>query len=124
MKSKLADHYQIVSQGVCKHEFVISLKQEKKQYGIRALDVAKRLMDYGFYPPTIYFPLIVSEALMIETPETEPVEAIDAFVEAMIQIKHDMIHEPQLLLNAPHVTPVSRFDEVKAVREPRLSYFR
>lgn len=120
MKQKLSPHYDVVNKGLCKHEFIISLRDERKEFGIRALDVAKRLMDYGFHPPTIYFPLIISEALMIETPETETVETINSFIEAMIAIKEEMKINPELLKNAPHGATVKRLDEVKAVKQPCL----
>jgi len=123
MKTRLAPYYSIVTQGVCKHEFVISLKNEKKDHGVKALDVAKRLMDYGFHPPTIYFPLIAPEALMIETPETEPFETIESFIEALIAIKHDIVNNPERLTSAPHTAPITRLDEVKAAKEPKLTYY-
>lgn len=122
MKIKLEPYYEVASTGLCKHEFVISLKKEKKEYGIKATDVAKRLIDYGFHPPTIYFPLNVPEALMIEAPETEPIETIDAFIDALIQIKGEMVSEPHLLTEAPRSTQVRRLDEVKAAKEPCLKY--
>lgn len=123
MKKKLEPHYDIATPSPCKHEFIISLKKEKKEYGVRALDVAKRLMDYGFHPPTIYFPQIVSEALMIETPESEPVAEIDNFIEAMIKIKKEIVSEPKLLHEAPINAPYRRFDEARAVKQPKLTYF-
>ena len=90
MKTKLSKHFDISTKGLCKHEFIISLKNEKKEYGIKALDVAKRLIDYGYHPPTIYFPLIVPEALMIEPTETETIESVDGFIETMIKIKEEI----------------------------------
>ena len=118
----LAPYYEVATLGLCKHEFVISLKKEKKELGIRATDVAKRLMDCGFHPPTIYFPLNIPEALMIEASETETVETIDAFVEALIKIKLEMQESPALLTEAPSSTSVRRLDEVKAAKEPCLTY--
>lgn len=118
LKKRLSDVYDVKTGGVCKHEFVISLKRERQEYGIRALDVAKRLMDYGFHPPTIYFPLNVSEALMIETPETETIETIDAFADAMLAIYDEMKSNPELVKGAPYSTSIGRLDEVKAVKEP------
>lgn len=106
----------------CKHEFVISMSKEKKEHGVRALDVAKRLIDYGFHPPTIYFPLIVSECLMIEPTETESRESLDTFCDAMIAISKEIRETPELLLEAPHNTPVKRLDEAKAVKEPKLTF--
>jgi glycine dehydrogenase subunit 2 len=85
---------------------------------VHTLDIAKRLMDYGFHPPTIYFPLIVPEALMIEPTETESKQTLDAFAAALIQIAQEAKANPELLHSAPHVTPVSRLDEVQAARQP------
>ncbi len=90
----------------------------KKEYGITALDVAKRLMDYGIHPPTIYFPLVVPEALMIEPTETEPKERLDGFIRVMQTIAREAAESPDLLKEAPHSRPVRRLDEVKAAREP------
>ena len=84
---------------------------------VHALDISKRLMDYGFHPPTNYFPLIVPEALLIEPTETEVKEDLDAFVEAMESIAEEARSQPELLLNAPHTAPVRRLDEVRAVKE-------
>jgi glycine dehydrogenase subunit 2 len=124
MRKKLTEHFDVVpKEGLCKHEFVISLKRERQEYGVKALDVAKRLMDYGFHPPTIYFPLIVSEALMMETTETETKETIDSFVEAMIKIKKEIEQNADLVKNAPHKTSVLRLDEVRAVKEPNINFF-
>ena len=91
--------------------------QLKREHGITALDVAKRLMDYGFHPPTIYFPLVVPEALMIEPTETEPKERLDAFVDAMHAIAREAAERPELVKEAPHTRPVRRLDEVKAAKE-------
>jgi glycine dehydrogenase subunit 2 len=85
--------------------------------GIRTLDVAKRLIDYGFHPPTVYFPLIVPEALMIEPTETESRETLDAFVDALLRIAEEARTDPDLLLSAPHNAPLRRLDEVKAGKE-------
>jgi glycine dehydrogenase subunit 2 len=103
---------------LCKHEFVLS--GEGLGEGIRTLDVAKRLIDYGFHPPTIYFPLIVKEALMIEPTETEPKEVLDAFADAMLKIAQEARESPELLREAPHNAPVRRLDEARAAREPIL----
>lgn len=99
------------------HEFIITLKSEAKQYGMTALNVCKRLLDYGFHAPTMYFPLLVPECLLIEPTETESKETLDAFVDAMIKIRDEAIHHPELLTNAPHTMPVQRLDEVKAARD-------
>ena len=90
--------------------------------GIHTLDIAKRLIDYGYHPPTIYFPLIVPEALMIEPTETESKETLDAFVDAMLKIAEEARTNPELLHDAPHNTPVGRLDEVAAARNPVLCY--
>ena len=121
LRKKLAGAYLIPYDRICQHEFVISLAPERKQYGVRALDVAKRLIDYGIHPPTIYFPLIVSECLMIEPTETESKQTLDQFVDVMLKIKAEIQTQPELLHNAPHHAPVSRLDEVKAVKAPILA---
>lgn len=105
----------------CMHEFVLSADRQKA-LGLSALDVAKRLMDFGFYPPTIYFPLIVREAMMIEPTETETPETLESFARAMRQIAGEARDEPELLKTAPHVTVVGRLDEVTAARDPILVY--
>src|SRR5207247_5173336 len=102
----LKDAYDFPFDRLCMHEFVLSARTLKRQYGISALDVAKRLMDYGFHPPTIYFPLVVPEALMIEPTETEAKETLDAFAEAMIAIAREARAAPQMLHDAPHNRPV------------------
>jgi len=98
------------------HEFVAEGRWADAP-DIHALDIAKRLMDYGFHPPTNYFPLIVHESLMIEPTETESKQVLDAFTEAMIKIASEAHSEPELLKSAPHTTPVGRLDEVKAAKE-------
>lgn len=99
------------------HEFIITLKNEAKTLSITALDVAKRLLDYGFHAPTMYFPLLVPECLLIEPTETESKEVLDAFADALIQIIQEAKDDPNLLKNAPHTLPVRRLDDVKAARE-------
>ncbi len=99
------------------HEFIITLKPLTKEYRITALDVAKRLLDYGFYSPTIYFPLLVPECLLIEPTETESKEAIDSFIDAMASIMQEIKTQPELLKSAPLTRPVSRLDEIKAARD-------
>ena len=113
----LRDSYDLPYDRLCMHEFVLSARTLKRKHGITALDVAKRLMDYGFHPPTIYFPLVVAEALMIEPTETEAKETLDAFAEAMRAIAQEAGDDPELLRAAPHSQPVGRLDEVKAVKE-------
>jgi glycine dehydrogenase subunit 2 len=122
MMEKLKSYYYLPYNRTCQHEFVISAKWQKEKYGIKALDIAKRLIDYGFHPPTIYFPLIVEEALMIEPTESESKETLDAFIDAMIKIAKECETDPQLLKDAPHNTPVRRLDEAKAAREPDLRW--
>ncbi len=106
----------------CLHEFVASAAAWKEQHGIRALDLAKRLLDFGVHAPTVYFPLIVDEALMIEPTESEPKESLDAFVAAIRQIHREARTDPELLHNAPHTTPVRRLDEARAARQPDLAH--
>lgn len=105
------------------HEFVLSLKEEKKQYGISAMDVAKRLLDYHYHAPTTYFPLLVPECLLIEPTETECKEELDGFVSAMSAILHEAHSNPQLLKDAPYSMPVKRLDDVRAARELDLNYY-
>ena len=102
----------------CMHEFVLSGKPMKRDLGLATLDLAKRLLDFGFHPPTVYFPLLVDEALMVEPTETETKESLDAFPEASEQILRDGEDNPDLAKNAPYTTPVRRLDEVKATRQP------
>lgn len=118
---KLADHVEIPYGKKCMHEFVASTKKFEES-GITTLDIAKRLLDYGFHAPTIYFPLIVEDALMIEPTETETRETLDEFAEAVIKILEEARKSPELLKNAPHMTPVSRLDEVQAARKPNLRW--
>ncbi|MBA2711187.1 MAG: aminomethyl-transferring glycine dehydrogenase subunit GcvPB [Tatlockia sp.] len=106
------------------HEFIITLSQEKKTLGISAMDLAKRLLDYGFHAPTTYFPLLVPECLLIEPTETEPKEELDGFITAMQAIRHEAQTNPEVLKDAPHTLPVRRLDDVKAARELDLNYFR
>jgi len=118
---KLREIYPLPYDRTCMHEFVLSgpLPQAPD---VHTVDIAKRLMDYGFHPPTVYFPLIVPEALMIEPTETESKETLDAFAEAMLKIAEEAQENPDLLHGAPHTTPVTRLDEVRAARHPRLRW--
>ncbi|MGD0612123.1 MAG: aminomethyl-transferring glycine dehydrogenase subunit GcvPB [Anaerolineales bacterium] len=116
LKARLKGVYPIPYDRVCMHEFVADI-QWAQAPGVRALDVAKRLMDYNFHPPTNYFPLIVHEALMIEPTETENKVTLDAFVEALLKIAEEARTQPELLKEAPHETPFGRMDDVKAARE-------
>src|SRR5205814_7429649 len=103
------------------HEVVFSDKNQTAK-GVHTLDIAKRLMDYGFHPPTIYFPLIVAGALMIEPTESEPKEELDAFCDAMLAIARETEERPELVRSAPHTTPVRRLDEARAARNPILRW--
>jgi glycine dehydrogenase subunit 2 len=118
--ARLRDHYELPYERHCMH--VLSARALKREYGITALDVAKRLMDYGIHPPTVYFPLVVPEALMIEPTETEPKERLDEFVHAMQEIAREAAESPDLLREAPHGRPVRRLDEVRAAKQPVLRY--
>jgi glycine cleavage system P protein (glycine dehydrogenase) subunit 2 len=120
--ARLRDGYELPFDRLCMHEFVLSARRLKREHGITALDVAKRLMDYGFHPPTIYFPLIVPEALMIEPTETEAKETLDAFAEAMLEISRDAAQRSEVLKEAPHNRPVRRVDEVKAAKRAVVRY--
>ena len=116
LQEKLKDDYELPYAGRCQHEFVLSATRQKEK-GVRALDVAKRLLDYGAHAPTIYFPLIVKEALMIEPTETESKASLDRFVEAMRAIARECETAPDLVLGAPTTTPVGRLDEVRAAKD-------
>lgn len=118
---QLSEAYHTPYQRSVKHEFVLSLSDQKRRGG-RALDVAKRIIDYGFYPPTVYFPLVVDEALMVEPTETESKETLDQFVKAMLAINDEIDSDADLLHHAPHNTVVSRFDEASAARRPILTW--
>ena len=120
--ARLKDAYDLPFDRLCMHEFVLSARTLKRDHGCTALDVAKRLMDYGFHPPTIYFPLIVPEALMVEPTETEAKETLDAFCDAMLTIAGEAAEEPELLKEAPHHRPVTRLDEVRAAKRPVVKY--
>ena len=120
LKARVAEHYKLAVERVCMHEFVVH--GDIPGTDVRALDVSKRLIDYGHHPPTNYFPLIVHDALMIEPTETESKQTLDAFADALISIAEEARTDPDLLHNAPLTAPVSRLDEVKAVRNPVLCY--
>ena len=106
----------------CKHEFVLSGSKQKKESGVKTLDMAKRLLDYGYHAPTVYFPLIVEEAIMIEPTETESKETLDEFICAMKRIAKEAKENPENLHTAPHTTPVGRLDETLAARKPILRW--
>jgi glycine dehydrogenase subunit 2 len=122
MLARLREAYDLPFDRLCMHEFVLSARRLRREHGITALDVAKRLMDYKFHPPTIYFPLIVPEALMIEPTETEAKETLDAFCDAMLEIVREAGENPGLLKEAPHTRPVRRLDEVKAAKRALVRY--
>jgi len=121
LKSKLQETFPVPFDDHCMHEFVVTLKA-LKAHGVTAGDVAKRLLDYGFYAPTVYFPLIVDEALMIEPTETESKETLDQFAKALLNIAHEAKSNPELVRCAPQRLVVDRVDEVKAAREPDLRF--
>jgi glycine dehydrogenase subunit 2 len=118
---RLEGHYDVAAPGPCMHECVVSARRQKR-LGVTAMDVAKRLLDLGFYAPSTYFPLIVEEALMIEPTETESRETLDAFCDAMIQIAREVESSPATIHEAPVSTPVRRLDQTRAAREPDLRW--
>ncbi|MGE8078095.1 aminomethyl-transferring glycine dehydrogenase subunit GcvPB [Peribacillus loiseleuriae] len=121
MMRRLAEYYDLPYDKHCKHEFVLSGRRQKK-LGVRTLDIAKRLLDFGYHPPTIYFPLNVEECMMIEPTETESKETLDSFIEAMIQIAKETEENPEIVQEAPHTTVIKRLDETLAARKPILRY--
>ncbi len=122
LKHRVAEAYEIPYDRPCKHEFVASAAGIKKRTGVRTLDIAKRLIDHGFHPPTIYFPLIVEEGMLIEPTETEAVETLDAFADALIAIAAEAGSDPEAVRSAPHEAPVRRLDETTAARQPNLRW--
>ena len=120
LKEKLKQHFNLKYDYLCKHEFV--LDDSNLPNNITTLDIAKRLIDYNFHPPTIYFPLIIHGAIMIEPTETENKETLDKFADTLIKIKEEAKNKPELIKNAPNTTPVKRLDDVKAARQPILKY--
>jgi len=121
LKEKLKAYYYLPYDRTCMHEVVFSGKRQKAK-GVHTLDIAKRLLDYGLHPPTVYFPLIVDEALMTEPNETESKETLDAYIDAMKEIARDADENPEILHTAPHNTPVRRLDDVRAVRQLDLRW--
>jgi len=117
----LKEHYHLPYDRYCKHEFIITPKNFKGQ-GVHTLDIAKRLLDFGYHPPTIYFPLIVEEAMMIEPTETESKETLDEFAQTLIKIAGEIMDNPETVINAPHNTLVSRLDEAGAARKPNVRW--
>lgn len=119
--AKLRDHFELPYDVTPMHEFVLSAERQKSK-GVRAMDIAKRLLDYGFHAPTTYFPLIVKEALMIEPTETETKETLDAFADALLQINREIDEAPDLVLSAPHTTPVKRLDDARAAKQVNVCF--
>jgi glycine dehydrogenase subunit 2 len=122
LKARLRDAYELPFDRPCKHEFVASARALRATTGVRTLDVAKRLIDYGYHPPTVYFPLIVDEALLIEPTETESLETLDGFAAALLAIAEEAQREPETVKSAPHTAPVRRLDEARAARQPDLHW--
>jgi glycine dehydrogenase subunit 2 len=122
LRKRVGEAYDIPFDRACKHEFVASAAGIKKRTGVRTLDIAKRLIDHGFHPPTIYFPLTVDEGMLIEPTETESIETLDAFADALIAIAHEAETDPALVKTAPHTAPVGRLDEASAARHPNLRW--
>ena len=120
--ARLRDRFDLPYDRLCKHECVLSGRRQKHEHGVTTRDMAKRLLDYGFHAPTIYFPLIVEEAIMIEPTETESKRTLDEFIEAMRAIDREAAEQPDLVREAPHATPVRRLDEVRAARQPDLRW--
>ena len=123
MRKKLEPYFESPYPQICKHEFVLSGSRQKK-LGVRTLDMAKRLLDFGYHPPTVYFPLNVEECMMIEPTETESKETMDAFIDVMIKIAKEVEENPDVVLEAPHTTIIGRLDEVQAARNPVLRYIK
>ncbi|MDI9486190.1 MAG: aminomethyl-transferring glycine dehydrogenase subunit GcvPB [Bacillota bacterium] len=122
MMNKLKDIYHLPYDRTCMHEFVLSGSWQKDENGVRTLDIAKRLLDHGYHAPTVYFPMVVDEAIMIEPTETEPKSTLDEFIEVMRQIAEEAKENPELLKTAPHTTPLKRLDEARAARQPVLRW--
>jgi glycine dehydrogenase subunit 2 len=122
LKERLKGTFELPYNRTCMHEFVLSGERQRKANGVRTLDIAKRLLDHGVHPPTVYFPLIVHEAIMIEPTETESLEVLDRFVDVMVAIAEEAERDPELLHGAPYSTPVRRLDEARAVKQPDLAY--
>ena len=122
IKARLGGAYEVPFERACKHEFVASAADIKRRTGVRTLDIAKRLIDKGYHPPTIYFPLTVEEGMLIEPTETESLETIDGFVAALLEIAREADTDPELVTSAPHEAPVRRLDETTAARQPNLRW--
>ena len=122
LKHELAADYDVAYPQICQHEFVLTAQRQKDEHNVTALDIAKRLLDFGMYAPTVYFPLIVHEALMIEPTETETRETLDSFVSIMHQIAEETRTNPEIVRTAPHTTVVGRLDQALAARKPNLRW--
>ncbi len=122
--ARLRGAYRLPYDRPCMHEVVFSGSKQRAECGVKTLDIAKRLIDYGYHPPTIYFPLIVDEALMIEPTESEGMESVDAFCEAMLAIAREAAEDPELVKGAPYTAPLRRLDEATAARKPVLRWHR
>ncbi len=122
--ARLRESYRLPYDRPCMHEVVFSGSKQRAESGVKTLDIAKRLIDYGYHPPTIYFPLIVDEALMIEPTESEGMESVDAFCEAMLAIAREAEEDPDLVKGAPYTAPLRRLDEATAARRPVLRWRR
>lgn len=122
LRHHLQNNYHIPFDRLCKHEFVMTARNQMEANHVSALDIAKRLMDYGYHPPTVYFPLIVKEAMMVEPTETESRERLDEFIAAMNNIAEEARENPQLVTEAPHTTVINRVDEVMAARNPIVKW--
>lgn len=121
IKESLKDAYELPIAGICKHEFVFNGLKDKST-GVTTMDVAKRLLDYGYHAPTIYFPLLFHEAMMIEPTENESIETLDSFIDVMHRIAKEAIENPEIVKTAPHNTPIGRVDDVLAAKHPVLTY--
>jgi glycine dehydrogenase subunit 2 len=122
LRRRVGEAYELPYAQVCKHEFVASARALKGRTGVRTLDIAKRLIDKGFHPPTIYFPLIVDEGMLIEPTETESIESLDAFADALLAVAAEAESDAELVRSAPHTAPVRRLDEATAARQPDLRW--
>jgi glycine dehydrogenase subunit 2 len=121
IKESLKDDYELPIDGLCKHEFVFNGLKDKST-DVTTMDIAKRLLDYGYHAPTIYFPLLFHESLMIEPTENESKETIDGFINVMKQISKEAKENPDIVKSAPHNTPIGRVDDVLAAKHPILTY--
>jgi len=123
LRKRLSEEYEMGFDAPTMHEFVLSAERQKK-HGVKALDIAKRLLDFDIHPPTVYFPLIVKEAIMIEPTETESREMLDVFADALLEISKEAENDPDILYNAPHNSPVKRLDEAGAARNLDVNFYR